>query len=120
MLLNFYVQYRLEQRNEGNYPTPPQHVNYKDPTSLKSNERWGLYWKWVDDYYKSLIANLEIMEKQYRQVYKEYEEIKLIDDIRIMKTMKVIGMTTTGAARYQTTLQAIKSPIGKEFRKKKN
>lgn len=88
-------------------------VNYADPALLTPNERWGLYWKWLDDYNKSLITNLNKLETCYRQIYREYEEIKAIEDVQLMKSMHVVGMTTTGAARYQTLLQAVKSPIGK-------
>lgn len=106
-----YLQYRIDQRKNGEYPRPPIHVDYNNPNLLTPNERWGLYWKWVDEYIKLLTEKINKYEAEYRQLYREYEEINIIEDIKIMKRLSVIGMTTTGAARYQTLLQAIKCPI---------
>lgn len=54
---------------------------------------------------------MERIGVEYRQLYREYEEVQQLEDKHIMEEMLVIGMTTTGAARKQTLLQALKCPI---------
>ncbi|KAK5640473.1 hypothetical protein RI129_011284 [Pyrocoelia pectoralis] len=43
--------------------------------------------------------------------YKQYIELQHLQDIELMSQMLVVGMTTTSAARLQTVLQGLRSPI---------
>jgi len=48
--------------------------------------------------------------KSFRDVYRMYNEMRDISDTQIMKKHLVVGMTTTGAARLQTTIQVFLVP----------
>lgn len=43
-----------------------------------------------------------------------YEEARMIMDIELLKNIKVVGMTTSGAARLRKLLQALAPPVGKD------
>lgn len=103
----------MNQYKHGQYPPAPVVENYDDCYNLSPNERWGLYWYWIEKYKKYLIELQKKLESNYQQIYKEFEEIKSIEDIKLMKQCHVVGMTTTGAARYQTILENLKCPIGR-------
>lgn len=44
-----------------------------------------------------------------------YEEARMITDLEILKRTRVIGMTTSAAARMRKLLQALAPPIGKHL-----
>ena len=48
---------------------------------------------------------------QYNVSAKKLREVKLLSDKDILVGAKVIGMTTTGAARYRRVLAAVACPI---------
>ncbi|GLV42804.1 uncharacterized protein CBL_03544 [Carabus blaptoides fortunei] len=106
-----YLMWRLDQFRNGQYPPRPLAANLTNRNILTSNERWGLYFFWLSLYRAQLLNDLNVMEEKYRKLHREYEEVKQIEDIRLMKEMYVVGMTTTGAAKFQTLLQALACPI---------
>lgn len=53
------------------------------------------------------------MENDYFQVSKEFEEVKVMEELYILKQVHVIGMTTTMAAKYNFLLHELKTKIGK-------
>ncbi|KAJ8938439.1 hypothetical protein NQ314_011475 [Rhamnusium bicolor] len=60
---------------------------------------------------KILLMEKEKLSQQFRKIFKVYNEFRDMEDTQIMKNSLVVGMTTTGAARLQASLQALKSPI---------
>lgn len=42
-----------------------------------------------------------------------FEESRMVLDLQVLRNRKVIGMTTSGAARLRKLLQAVAPPIGK-------
>ncbi|KAJ3662954.1 hypothetical protein Zmor_007268 [Zophobas morio] len=89
----------------------PQFVNLNQPHKIPPNDRWNLYFYWLDLYKQKLRKRLEALNKEFREVYKAYEELRDVEDTRSMKNALVVGITTTGAARLRSSLQALKSPI---------
>ncbi|XP_044747132.1 NFX1-type zinc finger-containing protein 1-like isoform X3 [Coccinella septempunctata] len=75
------------------------------------NERWNLYFYWISLYKKKLLRMFDDYNVKYRKAFKVYNELKEISDIEILRGAKLIGMTTTGAARLHSTLQVLKCPI---------
>lgn len=108
-----YIEYRLNQYTNG------RHIDIRtirprsrdEVQALTPQLRWDLYWHWLQSYRRYIEDKISEQEEIYRRIYREYEELRSMEDIRIMKTKLVIGMTTTGAARFQTILQALQSPI---------
>lgn len=43
-----------------------------------------------------------------------YEEARMLLDMQVLKDRKIIGMTTSGAARMRKMLQTLAPPIGKQ------
>ena len=79
--------------------------------TLSMNDRWRLYNFWEGQRYKYL---LEINRRQvlkYSELCKELAELRQEEDRYILERTDVVGMTTTGAAKYQHILHKIKPKI---------
>jgi hypothetical protein len=59
-----------------------------------------------------LLKQFQALEGAYRPEAKQYEEVRQMIDLEVMRDSHVVGMTTTGAARLHTLLQALKPRIG--------
>ncbi|KAL8625015.1 hypothetical protein ACOMHN_012024 [Nucella lapillus] len=75
--------------------------------ALKVKDRWRLYRLWTDLYCKQTRGDLRQQEERYFDSARKYREILAQEDKSILEKQTVVGMTTTGAARYQAILQAI-------------
>ena len=85
--------------------------NIDDIWDLSHNERLRLYLTWIDllnEYYRQRIIQ---EEQAYDGVCKEIDNNRMVVEEEVLKKAKVIGMTTTGAARYHSVLQRIKPRI---------
>ncbi|KAL4635158.1 NFX1-type zinc finger-containing protein 1-like, partial [Arapaima gigas] len=78
-----------------------------DLWALPYKERWHLYRLWLSMYQKDVKATIINLELQYQAIVKRTEEVRLMEDGKILKQARVIGMTTSGAARYQKLLKEI-------------
>ncbi|XP_069679798.1 NFX1-type zinc finger-containing protein 1-like isoform X2 [Periplaneta americana] len=79
--------------------------------SLRIEQRWNLYSYWLQLLQKSLLNETENINKKFHKEAKRYEEVKHKEDLVILKKALVVGMTTSGAARLQPLLQALRPPI---------
>nr|CAD7408893.1 unnamed protein product [Timema poppensis] len=79
---------------------------------LPPADRWILYRHWIDNLTTCLLNELRQHELEMRLLSKRYEEVRQMGDLEVMKDSLVVGMTTTGAARLQPLLQALKPRIG--------
>ncbi|KAK4872848.1 hypothetical protein RN001_014877 [Aquatica leii] len=82
-----------------------------NPHMMYSENRWQLYLYWLGQYQQYLIRKLIVLQGDYKRISKEYKEIRDIIDLNIMKQSLVVGMTTTSAARLQTIIKNLESPI---------
>ncbi|KAK9882471.1 hypothetical protein WA026_021505 [Henosepilachna vigintioctopunctata] len=89
----------------------PANINVIESKYIPKDERWNLYFYWVNLYYNSLVEQYETLNIDFREAYQIYNESKDLEDIKILKSMEVIGMTTTAAARLHSSLKMIGSPI---------
>jgi hypothetical protein len=62
-----------------------------------------------------LLEKFQTLEETFRTETKQYEEVRHMIDLEIMKDSYVVGMTTTGAARLRSLLQALKPRIGRQL-----
>lgn len=74
---------------------------------LSVKDRWRLYRHWVDLYCRQMRGEIREWEEQYHNKAQKYREVLYQEDRIILQNATIIGMTTTGAARYQSVLQAI-------------
>ena len=82
-----------------------------DPWSLPLPSRWRLYRTWIRGYQHHLQNVHDSVGKKYIFQLKRLAEIKEIEMTHIIKRAKVVGMTTTGAARLHSVVKNIKSKI---------
>lgn len=85
--------------------------NVRNSKHIPLDERWHLYFYWLKLYKERLLKIYEEYNLQYRAAIKIYNEHKNLGEAQVMKTMKLIGMTTTCAARLHSSLQLLKCPI---------
>ena len=79
----------------------------KDVWEVKIGERWRLYRYWLNQYREMLRQVIKGKEEEYQQLANRYVEIGQELDLEIMEEATIVGMTTTGAARYKTLLQRV-------------
>ena len=82
-----------------------------DVMRLSMEERWRLYHFWLTKCRRSLREQTQCMATAYHNAAQRLQEIHGHTDLEVMKHMKVVGMTTTGAARYQHIIQQLAPPI---------
>ncbi|CAH2096340.1 unnamed protein product [Euphydryas editha] len=83
----------------------------EDLTQLSMIERWMLYFSWtklVLDIFKERIIPLQ---EAVRKSNTAYEETRMLLDQSLLKDVRVVGMTTSGAARLRKLLQSLAPPI---------
>ncbi|GAB1605470.1 NFX1-type zinc finger-containing protein 1-like [Argonauta hians] len=74
-------------------------------------KRWCLYRYWVSLYATKLLEDISEKKLEYNRTAKILEELKYEEDKKILQNSLIIGMTTTGAARYRKILQEIQPRI---------
>ncbi|XP_053309484.1 NFX1-type zinc finger-containing protein 1 [Spea bombifrons] len=83
----------------------------RDVWSLDINSRWKLYRHWIQRYQLDIRQQILTHEQKYQELADRLAEVKLQEDLHILRNAKVIGMTTTGAARYRHILQEVEPRI---------
>ncbi|KAK0051424.1 NFX1-type zinc finger-containing protein 1 [Biomphalaria pfeifferi] len=75
--------------------------------TLSLSEKYRLYKCWLLKYHSSLNDELKALVEEYESVLKIKLEQREMQDVNILKQSKVIGMTTTGAAKHRQVLQKV-------------
>merc|ERR1719376_472191 len=83
----------------------------QDIMSLSQSDRWRLYRTWRRKHEAVLTGRKEQQLKMSESCYAKYKELKAQEDSEVMREATVIGMTTTGAARYQKVLGDLRPTI---------
>ncbi|XP_019640136.1 PREDICTED: NFX1-type zinc finger-containing protein 1-like [Branchiostoma belcheri] len=78
---------------------------------LQLNDRWRLYRYWLAKYHAHHRQFIRKYVDQYEEVARRLEGYRNEEDRRIMEEACVVGMTTTGAAKYHSILQDIQPAI---------
>lgn len=79
----------------------------KDVWIMRREDRWRLYRLWLNKYKEVLREDIKKLEEDYQMQANRYLEIGEELELDIMQGSTVIGMTTTGAARYRALLQRV-------------
>uniref|UniRef100_A0A914XAK5 UBA domain-containing protein n=1 Tax=Plectus sambesii TaxID=2011161 RepID=A0A914XAK5_9BILA len=82
-----------------------------DIWALPLHRRWSLYQSWVAKLRCQYMRSLHGKEKLYGAARKRVKEIHEMVNIDLLRSARVIGMTTTGAAMHQATLRTIQPRI---------
>ena len=83
----------------------------RDIFRLSVDERKKLYSYWVKEYSKKIEEQLQADILRHTENTKMCEEVCQECDQELLETAHVIGMTTTGAAKYQHIIQRVKPKI---------
>jgi len=108
-----YIRRQLCQEGSVDRRTVERLLQQGNLWELQAQERWILYRYWVDRLRNVLLEKLRTQEAQFRLEARKYEEVQQMNDLDILRESLIVGMTTTGAARLQTLLQAVKAKTGK-------
>jgi hypothetical protein len=108
-----YIRSQLGQEGSVNHRTVECLLQQGNLGELQAQERWILYRYWVDRLRNVLLQELCRQEAHFRSEAREYEEVQQMNDLYILRESLIVGMTTTGAAKLQSLLQALKAKIGK-------
>uniref|UniRef100_A0A8C9NK28 Zinc finger NFX1-type containing 1 n=1 Tax=Serinus canaria TaxID=9135 RepID=A0A8C9NK28_SERCA len=83
----------------------------QDVWQLDLNSRWRLYRLWLQTYQGFIQDSIRDHEEQYQAAARKLKELKLEQDLCILRSTRIVGMTTTGAAKYRQILQYIEPQI---------
>ena len=78
---------------------------------LNDEDRWRLYRVWVTRYCSSKEQSIQMLYDSYNKLAEQLKEARDEIDYNVLRDSHVIGMTTTGAARYRHILQRLQSQI---------
>ena len=82
-----------------------------DISKLSKQDRLRLYDYWKQLYIEKLHNELHVDFEQYLTLCKEYQKATKEEDLCVLEKVDLIGMTTTGAAKYQHIIQKLKPKI---------
>ena len=74
---------------------------------LSPLDRRRLYLFWVESYRERFRAEIQRGEQEYDQLCQEQEVVRFEEEEEVIRRATVVGMTTSCAARYHSTLQSI-------------
>ena len=78
---------------------------------LSPSDRLRLYLSWVESYRERYQAEINRNEQEYQQLCQQFEGVRFEEEEEVMRRATVVGMTTSGAARYHSVLQRIAPKI---------
>ncbi|XP_045199758.2 NFX1-type zinc finger-containing protein 1-like [Mercenaria mercenaria] len=81
--------------------------NIKDVWRLNHKTKWRLYRLWIRNMCANLYEEIEAKRRHFEAASENYRDALVQVDKEIMRQVAVIGMTTSGAARYQSVLREI-------------
>ncbi|XP_019395339.1 PREDICTED: NFX1-type zinc finger-containing protein 1, partial [Crocodylus porosus] len=91
--------------------TEEQAEAIQDLWQLDLGSRWQLYRLWLQMYQGDIRRQILQHERQYQVAAERLAELRLQEDLCILKEAQVVGMTTTGAAKYRQILQKVEPRI---------
>ncbi|XP_074497910.1 NFX1-type zinc finger-containing protein 1 isoform X1 [Sebastes fasciatus] len=88
--------------------TEEQEAVVLDIWTLRQPDRWRLYRLWVARYRAELCAKVLESEQAYQDTVDRLADVKRHENLCLLKDATVIGMTTTGAAKFRKVLQEVR------------
>ncbi|RUS87439.1 hypothetical protein EGW08_004814, partial [Elysia chlorotica] len=80
-----------------------------DVWDLELRDRYRLYKYWVQERKEKLAGRLKALTQEYRDILALKKEAINEKDVCILRSARVIGMTTSGAAKHRAVLQKVGS-----------
>lgn len=115
-LFNYYRAGRIELPNVDDLIAELKACRISEMILLPRKERWALYLAVVQ---RARVLSAERaceVGKELAKVQKKLREIQMMADSLVLQNAKVVGMTTTGAAKFNAHVQMMRSKIGESDR----
>ena len=79
--------------------------------NISQSDRLRLYLFWIENYREHFRVEIHHAERVYEQLCEELKEVQFEEEEQVIRQATVVGMTTSGAARYHSVLQRIAPKI---------
>ena len=79
--------------------------------NISQSDRLRLYLFWIENYREHHRVEIHHAERAYEQLCEELKEVQFEEEEQVIRQATVVGMTTSGAARYHSVLQRIAPKI---------
>ena len=79
--------------------------------NLSRSDRLRLYLFWIEHYRERYRAEIHKVEREYERLCEELEVVRFEEEEQVISRATIVGMTTSGAARYHSVLQRIAPTI---------
>jgi hypothetical protein len=110
--LNVLLPIVIRKRLDRTAPMEPDVAdNIDDVWKLPGNLRLGLYLHWCSTHLESQDIKVQNVLKDLKLNYDFLDEINKKIDYETIKNSEIIGLTTTGAAKYHNLIQMVKPNI---------
>ncbi|VVD05883.1 unnamed protein product [Leptidea sinapis] len=86
--------------------------NTGDLYELTPEQRWFVYFNAVDCLKGQVVEKMKVLMERHKSLSAELEEVSTLIDSDVMKSVRVVGVTTTVAARRHDLMRKLLSPIG--------
>ena len=83
----------------------------KNVWGLQLEDRWRLYLFWLRLFQANCRDEISRKSQEYESICKRFTEVRGLEELHALKEAVVIGMTTTGAAKYRNLLEKIKPTV---------
>lgn len=88
-----------------------------DVNGLCPKDRWKLYRLWLKIHLQQLRGRIDESQNEYRSALRSLTDLNNHEDIDIAKKAKIIGMTTTGAAKNRHIIDGTRPKITSKHQK---
>ncbi|XP_033009836.1 LOW QUALITY PROTEIN: NFX1-type zinc finger-containing protein 1 [Lacerta agilis] len=78
-----------------------------DVWQLDLSSRWKLYRYWLQKHQAEIQRKMLHPKQKYQAAANRLAELRQHQDLHVFRTAQIVGMTTTGAARYRQVLQQV-------------
>ncbi|XP_034832101.1 NFX1-type zinc finger-containing protein 1-like isoform X1 [Maniola hyperantus] len=100
-----YMALLYIEKNENHLP------NTRNPYNLTVDERWNVYFNAVETIKCDLINKMNALLDQHNTCNDELNEVSTLIDSEVVKTARVVAVTTTLAARRHQLMKRLECPI---------
>ncbi|XP_038210049.1 NFX1-type zinc finger-containing protein 1-like [Zerene cesonia] len=76
-----------------------------NPLRMSLQNRWMLYFQWVSNFKQNWLQKVKPIQEEAITANAAYEESRILLDLTLIRDYKIIGMTTSGAARMRKLIQ---------------
>ena len=82
-------------------------------TQLPYEVRWKEYLRWRDRAVELLEEQVGQLETKIRVQVQELKEVEMVEAAEIIRSVDIVGITTSGAAKQKAMMEHLKCKIGK-------